>query len=409
MDGRVGFEVAVSAATGELRAGVAVERAEAARVSGAIRVMRGQVERAREAAAAAMTDRDAMRRELIATAADRDAARVEATHLSADATRAAVAAMGPAGLPGELSVHHLRYIRSGPDAVVFSGTAHGRVYVGTYREKPCYVLELASGDALEIKRVLKLVGRVDHPNIVAILGGGSLVPLTYELLLHGLLFEHCSGGSVRLRLNSGGARPVPIRARLTWMQQALLALAYLHRFGVIHGDVKPENVLLEDESPTARAKLWVWESVVAVSAPAEELAVARGSPAFMDADGIRRCLGTDGAAIPLVTTASDVYSAGVMLWAILTGRQPFDTRTFHGETSRALRALWAHVVEGVRPASPAELAALTPPGIGALIGRMWAARAEDRPTAAAAFCELGWLIAAMPGEGAGAAGGAGRA
>jgi hypothetical protein len=97
-----------------------------------------------------------------------------------------------------------------------------------------------------------------------------------------------------------------------------------------------------------------------------------------------------------------VYSAGVMLWELATVRRPYDKLVYPPEAMAAADLQLAHFVrhvrEGGRPATPEQLAALAPAGIGALIGRMWAARAEDRPTIVAAGEELARLAAGVAGD-----------
>jgi mitogen-activated protein kinase kinase kinase 7 len=308
------------------------------------------------------------------------------------------------------------------DAVTFERTRRGErvplgegsvymVYAATFGDKPCVVKvpRLPSGVDLvppELQAAFWAEVRTQfafhHPHIVAMHGGYADVdPAAGGVVDVGAVMERCSGGTLEKRLHGTGAAPGTLKQRLTWASQVLSALAYLHAKDIIHADPKPENVLLEDGSPTARAKLTDFAQSVRTDADEPELLSVRGSYAFMDPRlmvamaGARVAETDDGS----IRKASDVYSAGVLLWELATVRRPYDKLAFPPETAGSellqTRFFGEHVTAGGRPSTPAELAALAPAGLGALIGRMWASRAEDRPTIVAAGEELARLVAGL--------------
>jgi len=249
-----------------------------------------------------------------------------------------------------------------------------------------------------------------HPHIVAVHGGCAVVEAssgrTKELRM---VMERCSGGTLESRLHSSGAgsHPASVRQRLTWAYQTMSALEHLHARDIIHADVKPENVLLEDGSPGARAKLSDFgmskQRGEGTSTHASHLGL-RGSYLYMDVrllagEATRGGFTVAAAAAGdrgAIRKASDVYSAGVLLWECAMGRRPYADALGGGNFSLVtLAALVTFVLDKGRPATPEQLASMSPPGLGALIGRMWSGRAEERPSMAGAVEELGRLMAGL--------------
>jgi hypothetical protein len=255
-----------------------------------------------------------------------------------------------------------------------------------------------------------------HPHIVAVHGGTIVAdPATGRAKELRMVMERCGGGTLEGRLHGGeggaGAAPGPLRQRLAWCGQALSALVYLHARDIIHADLKPENVLLEDGSPGARAKVTDFglakQRADAASTHASHVG-ARGSYPYMDpallawdapGGAAASPAGAGGVVAGSIRKPCDVYSAGVLLWELATVRRPYADALSGGDLRGVtVPQLCAFVLGGGRPATPEQLAALAPAGLGALIGRMWAARAEDRPTAAAAGEELARLAAGLAGD-----------
>lgn len=131
-----------------------------------------------------------------------------------------------------------------------------------------------------------------------------------------LVSEHLENGSLaKLIARSGG--PVAIDRALDWMIQVLDALDFAHRRGVIHRDVKPSNILLDLEE---RAKVTDFGiAVVLGDRRLTRTGVAVGTPQYMSPEQISRPR--------LVDHRTDVYSVGLVLYELITGRVPFDSES----------------------------------------------------------------------------------
>ena len=171
--------------------------------------------------------------------------------------------------------------------------------------------------------------------------------------------------------------PVPsVRDKLLRLREVLKALRFLHARGIVHGDIKPTNIMI-DESGAARlcdfgsARLRRDEDAAVALSRSMGLATPLYlDPAVFAQERSRR-------------KASDVYSFCIMAWEVLSGRVPFA-----GRESESIEALLAHVrVEANRP-DLALLPAVVPENGRSLkelkksLARGWAGRQEDRGTAA---------------------------
>lgn len=169
-------------------------------------------------------------------------------------------------------------------------------------------------------REARLLGRLQHPHIVRIYSVGELQGQPY------LVMEWIRGGSLQDRIRQG---PLPIReaARLVW--EVATALEVVHAAGIVHRDLKPANVLLEPIHPTGDA-----------SGQEPDVAKLTDFSIAFDTDEHERLsqtgmvLGTPGYMAPEQTGLSnqpaavgplaDIYGAGAVLYALLTGRVPHE-------------------------------------------------------------------------------------
>lgn len=158
----------------------------------------------------------------------------------------------------------------------------------------------------EIRRSARLV----HPHLLPVLDAGEADGTAF------LVTPFVEGGSLRDRLEREGS--LPLARALSLASGIADALTHAHERGVLHGDVKPENVLLAGEHAyltdfgLSRA---LHLEVVREWERRPEIDIAAGTPAYVSPEQAR--------AEPRIDARSDVYSLGCMLFEMLAGRAPF--------------------------------------------------------------------------------------
>jgi serine/threonine-protein kinase len=168
-------------------------------------------------------------------------------------------------------------------------------------------------------REAALLSRLRHPHLVAVFDYGA------EADLHYVIMEKLAGRTLRQALRAEGPLPAPLCARLG--AQLARGLRHAHQAGLVHRDVKPNNVILEpDDDGVEHAKL-IDFGLVKETGAGEESSITRvgaylGTPAYMSPEQARGAAHIDGKA--------DVYALGVLLYQALTGRLPFDAETALG-------------------------------------------------------------------------------
>ncbi len=208
-------------------------------------------------------------------------------------------------------------------------------------------------------REVKAAARLSHPNIVTAYDAGE------QGGTHYLVMEYVVGRDLAAIVKENG--PLPLRQAIDYMQQAARGLDYAHKHGVVHRDVKPSNLLLDQEGVVKILDM-------GLARLTEELIAA---PEAMELSGKGQILGTIDYMSPEqaedVRTAdqrSDIYSLGCTLFYLLTRRA-----VYGGDT--VLKRVLSHrdepipSVTAVRPDCPERL--------DAAVQWMLAKRPEDRP------------------------------
>ena len=186
-------------------------------------------------------------------------------------------------------------------------------------------------------REARSAARLSHPNVVAVFDQGTDDGNVY------LAMEYVPGRTVRDVLRDRGR--LSLRDALAIVEPALAALDAAHRAGLVHRDVKPENVLIADDG---RVKVADFGLARAVASASTTVALI-GTAAYLAPEQVER-----GVADP----RSDVYAAGILLFELLTGRKPFT-----GENP--IQVAYAHVHHDV-PA-PSALLPGVPAGVDQLV------------------------------------------
>jgi serine/threonine protein kinase len=162
--------------------------------------------------------------------------------------------------------------------------------------------------------------RVRHPNIISRLGHGTAIDLSGRTF-HYLVLEYLPGGDLQTLILR---RPLPLDGALFYLEQVCQGLGHAHRHGVIHRDIKPQNLLLTADQHTIKiadfgvAKIEAAEGAITrvgtdVYAAPEHHPLAVTGP--LDTASLSRRVGQ-------LTPAADVYSLAKTTYMVLTGEPP---------------------------------------------------------------------------------------
>lgn len=175
-------------------------------------------------------------------------------------------------------------------------------------------------------REIRMAARLTHPHILPVFDSGEAGGLYFYVM------PMMAGKSLRDRL--AGGKVLAIDEAIQIACQVASALDYAHRQGVIHRDVKPENILMH-EGAALVADFGIGKALSSSDAAITQTGLAVGTPAYMSPEQASADAAVDG--------RSDLYSLGCVLYEMLTGEQPYTGPTPQAIISKRFLAPVPHV------------------------------------------------------------------
>ncbi|CDG85990.1 serine/threonine-protein kinase [Janthinobacterium agaricidamnosum] len=215
------------------------------------------------------------------------------------------------------------------------------------------------------RKEAQAAGRLMHPNIVAIHEYGEDDEVAF------IAMEFIEGTPLSALL---GEQPAAMASTLGWMRDLLDALAYSHEQGVVHRDIKPANLLVTRDG---RIKISDFGIARIESSTLTQTGAMLGTPSYMSPEQFR-CEAVDG--------RSDLFSAGIVLYQLLTGKRPFS-----GSASTVMQQILNHT-----PPQPSMFNAALPAGFDSIVMRALAKQPAERFSSARAFLQA--LLATQQGQ-----------
>lgn len=219
--------------------------------------------------------------------------------------------------------------------------------------------ELLAGLSVErFRREVLLAARLQHPHVVPVLTTGDVDGIPWFTM------PYVEGNSLRQRLDTQGVTTVEA---VSILRDVARALAYAHEHGIVHRDIKPDNVLLSSGTATV-TDFGIAKAINAARTGADanealtQVGTSIGTPVYMAPE---QALGD-----PDTDHRADIYAFGVMAYELLAGRPPF-------QGSNPSKVLAAHL--GEPPAHVAGLSLGCPPALAELVMQCLEKDPDQRP------------------------------
>ena len=218
------------------------------------------------------------------------------------------------------------------------------------------------------RREAQSAAALNHPNIVAVYDTGEDVltsPTGERVTVPFIVMEYVDGMTLR-QLLASGRRLLPERA-LEITAGILAALDYAHRHGIVHRDIKPANVMLTRTGDVKVMDFGIARAMNDVGTTMTATSAVMGTAQYLSPEQARG---------EVVDARSDLYSAGVLLYELLTGKPPFT-----GDSPVSIA--YQHVSE--MPIPPSQVDPGVTPEVDAVVLHALAKRTDDRYQTAAEF------------------------
>jgi serine/threonine-protein kinase len=196
----------------------------------------------------------------------------------------------------------------------------------------------------------KAAGRLSHPNIVTIYDVGKSGEVAY------IAMEFLQGRELRDILNDG--QTLPVQQVLDIVIQVALGLAYAHEHGIVHRDVKPSNIMVIRDGHVKITDFGI--ARMESASVRTQTGMVLGSPKYMSPEQVMG---------KLIDQRSDIFSLGVMLYEMLTGKAPFA-----GEN---VNAIMYQTLNGVPP-PPCTVNSAVPDMLNFIVAKALAKGLDDR-------------------------------
>ncbi|CAM0954545.1 unnamed protein product [Alopecurus aequalis] len=242
----------------------------------------------------------------------------------------------------------------------FAAGAYSRLFHGIYKEQPVAVKFIRlpdDGEDEELTARLKkqftvevtILARLNHRNVIKLVGACSCPPVFC------VITEFLSGGSLRAFLRKPECKQLPLEKIISISLDIAYGLEYVHSQGVIHRDVKPENILFDGECCAKVVDFGVaFEDVYCNT--------------LEDDPGTYRWMAPEMCKRKPYCRKVDVYSFGLVLWELVTGSIPYEEMT-------PLQAAFAVVNKNLRPVVPSSC----PTPLQQLMEQCWSVQPDKRP------------------------------
>lgn len=240
----------------------------------------------------------------------------------------------------------------------FASGAYSRLHLGKYKDaavavkilrKPDDNEEIARRLERQFRSEVNVLSRAHHGNIVKFLGACRKPPVCC------IITEYLSLGSVRAYLRNQEPFSLPLPSVISMALDVARGMDYLHSLGVIHRDLKSENLVVADD-------LHVKITDFGLACFESEM------PSMTKDVGTYRWMAPEMISNKRFSKKVDVYSFGIVLWELLTGRIPF-------EELSPVQAAFAIVHKHARPPLPLDC----PNALGYLMHQCWSTDADKRP------------------------------
>ncbi|CAL0313306.1 unnamed protein product [Lupinus luteus] len=240
----------------------------------------------------------------------------------------------------------------------FAQGAFGKLYRGTYNNEDVAIkiLERPENDPSKAQLMeqqfqaeVMMLATLKHPNIVRFIGA-CRKPMVWCIVT-----EYAKGGSVRQFLMKRQNRSVPLKLAVKQALDVARGMTYVHVLGLIHRDLKSDNLLIFGDKSIKIADF----GVARIEVQTEGMTPETGTYRWMAPEMIQH---------RPYTQKVDVYSFGIVLWELITGMLPFQNMT-------AVQAAFAVVNRNVRPIVPNDCL----PILREIMTRCWDPNPDVRP------------------------------